>query len=193
MSGGSWPPSFLLPSSPTLWMWPVLMSTKLLHNVCAQDTFLFVFFPVQMHACGQGKHCAHTNNSSLTMQQMPDTCFFHRALRYQNHGKQSKTPGRQTSCKSTWMALKTATHVQTHILVTEGHKSTVFLAPYLVLSIFSALDCIYVFECCWDWQVASSSSVLFPAVPQWDTWALTTKLQQTFPEDESEMSTAFGT
>lgn len=110
--GGSWPPSFLLPSSPTLWMWPVLMSTKLLHDVCAQDTFLFVFFPVQMHACGQGKHCAHTNKSSLTMQQMPDTCFSHKALRYQNHGKQSKTPGR---ARKEHLVGTYNSHVETHI------------------------------------------------------------------------------
>lgn len=173
-------------------MWPVLVRTKLLHDVCAQDTLLFVFFPKQMHVCGQGKHCAHTNKSSLTMRKMPDTCFFHKALRYQNQGKQSKTSGRQTSCKNTHMAPKTPMHRQL-FPIPEGLKSTLLLAPCLALCIFSALDCICLFECCWDWQVASSSPVLFPAVPQWDTWAQTTTLQQTFPEDESEMSTAFGT
>lgn len=43
MGGRSWPPSFLLPSSPALWMWPVLMSTKLLHGMCVPRTHFCLF------------------------------------------------------------------------------------------------------------------------------------------------------
>lgn len=41
------------------------------------------FLPHANDACGQGKHCAHTSKSSHAskMQQMPDTCFFHKVLR----------------------------------------------------------------------------------------------------------------
>lgn len=97
-----------------LWMWPVLMSTKLLHDVCAQDTFLFVFFPMQMHACGQGKHCAHTNKSSLTMQQMPDTCFFSQSTQLPESWK-TKQSTRQTDLWQEHLHSTYNTHVQTDI------------------------------------------------------------------------------
>lgn len=43
MGGGRWPPSFLLPSSPTFWMRPNYLSTKLLHDMCVPRTHFCLF------------------------------------------------------------------------------------------------------------------------------------------------------
>lgn len=51
--------------------------------------------------------CLYKSSHTSKMQQTLDTCFFHKVLRYQNNGKQTKTPGRQTSCKNSCIALTT--------------------------------------------------------------------------------------
>lgn len=82
-------------------------------------------------------------------------------------------------------------HVQREIPNPRGmqiHPSHWPPCPLLCIYSSLTLDCIYLFESCWGWQEASttSSPVLFPAVPQRGTGALTTKLQQTLPEDKSK-------
>lgn len=45
MTGGSWPSSLLLPSSPTPWMRRVLASTRLLHHISVPRTHFCLFYP----------------------------------------------------------------------------------------------------------------------------------------------------
>lgn len=148
---------------------------------------MFVFFPTQMMPVAKGSTVPIQVRAATQVRcsKCLTPAFFTKYSVPESWKTKQNT--RQNSCKNTCMALTTPMYRQI-FPIPEGCKSTLLLAP----CIFSALDCICLFECCWDWQVASSSLVLFSAVPQWGTWALSTTLQQTFPEDEPDMSTVFG-